>query len=265
MVERAGVLCWCCLLLVCLQPCATFHGAALPAIPHARAACAALAAHPPARDVDVRASGVESARRQFVVGSSLLLGGSLVAVPGLCSAEDAPDAEEEEEELAGGDGPPTWAVDSLEVPVYAADKAWMWRDLREGNIVKANTKLSAEDIYYPQWMFGLWQVESTARCVEAPLVRRQHARVHPRADACAHARTHARTHARAETDLRALSLLSCWHAGGGALRPSGGTRGSAQGRGRAAQVPGAIPSVSTRKDHRRPGLQCRQHQSCRDG
>jgi hypothetical protein len=160
--QRAPVrLCWCCLVLVWLQPCATFHGA-VPAITRGgRSFFAALAAR-------ADAGGVDPARRQFVVGSSLLLGGSLVAAPGLCSAMDATDAEQGEEEHSGGDELPTWAVD-IEVPAYAADKAWMWRDLREGNIVKANTKLAAEDIYYPKWMFGLWQVESTTRCVEAPL------------------------------------------------------------------------------------------------
>jgi hypothetical protein len=97
-------------------------------------------------------------RRQFVGGSSLIAGSLLTGSAGQCFAQDeSPDGEDA-----------AWAVD-VEVPDYVGRKAWMWKDLQEGNIVKANTKLGAEDIYYPKWMYGLWKVESTTRCVEAPL------------------------------------------------------------------------------------------------
>lgn len=106
-------------------------------------------------------------RRKFMTSSSLAVGSLIVgACAGPCLAEDT---FEEEGAAELTDGPPPWAVDDVEFPSYAEKKAWMWKDLRDGNIAKANTKLAAEDIYYPQWMYGLWKVESTARCVEAPL------------------------------------------------------------------------------------------------
>jgi len=98
---------------------------------------------------------VDEGRRNFVVGSSLAAG-SLLARPSF--AEVAVDVDEDV----------AWAVD-IEVPAYAENKAWMWKDLQDGNIVKADTKLAVEDIFYPKWMLGLWKVESTTRCVEAPL------------------------------------------------------------------------------------------------
>ena len=106
-------------------------------------------------DVDRTGQKVDAGRRQFVFGSSLLAAGSMVR---FVQAEDASEKEEDGDE----GGRPPWAVD-IEVPEYAADKSWMWRDLQDGNIAKATTKLTAEDIYYPRWMYGLWQVESTTR------------------------------------------------------------------------------------------------------
>jgi hypothetical protein len=108
-------------------------------------------------DVDTTGQRVDAGRRQFVFGSSLLAAGSMV---GFVQAEDASKKEEDGDE----GGRPPWAVD-IEVPEYAADKSWMWRDLQDGNIAKATTKLAAQDIYYPQWMYGLWQVESTTRYI----------------------------------------------------------------------------------------------------
>ena len=103
-------------------------------------------------------------RRAFLAGSSLAAGTMLAggARVGPCfAADDSEDADSEEQAA--------WAVDGLEVPPSAGQKAWMWRDLAEGNVVKAATKLAAEDIFYPEWMYGLWEVTSTTRCVEAPL------------------------------------------------------------------------------------------------
>ena len=105
-------------------------------------------------------------RRAFLAGSSLAAGTMLAggARVGPCFAADDSELplDDNEEQVA-------WAVDGLEVPTSAGQKAWMWRDLAEGNIVKAATKLAAEDIFYPEWMYGLWEVTSTTRCVEAPL------------------------------------------------------------------------------------------------
>ena len=103
---------------------------------------------------------VDEVRRYFVTSS--LVAGSLLAVSFPSFAEGGSDDEDEQ------GGAPAWAVD-IEVPAYADSKAWMWKDLRDGNIVKAETKLAAADIFYPQWMNGLWKVESTTRFVEAPL------------------------------------------------------------------------------------------------
>ena len=120
-------------------------------------------------DTSADAGGVGvRGRRHFVTGSSLVVGSLLVGGGGACFAQD----DYEEEDGAGmeaQEGSPPWAVEDIDFPSYAEKKAWMWKDLRDGNINKANTKLAAQDIFYPQWMFGLWKVESTTRIVEAPL------------------------------------------------------------------------------------------------
>ena len=151
-------ICWIVVIMGLLQPSATFYSCALIKIPRfqaiSRSICASCASN---------REGAE-ARRKFVYAGSLVAGSLLTGGLDPCFAQDAGDAADEDVD----GGRPAWAVD-VNVPSYVENKAWMYKDLRDGNIMKANTKLASEDIYYPKWMFGLWKVDSTALCVEAPL------------------------------------------------------------------------------------------------
>lgn len=63
-----------------------------------------------------------------------------------------------------------FGMDDVVLPAGQQEKTWLWQSMREGKLDKLTYgRLEGPDIFYPSWMYGLWNVSSTTRTVQAPL------------------------------------------------------------------------------------------------